>query len=328
MQKPPIFNYIITIHNKEDLIGDVLNSVIKCCGQHSFIYPVLDGCTDKSEKIIDEITRRNPQIPVRKIKVNDVHEILSINEGLRQSDQSVDGYNIILQDDVIISDFLIEKKVVFLFEKIGKQLGYLSFRLGANLKKNVLESGEGSPFKDYIENAFGHGIDKSKMLLPGQFAFRSIAIKSPVCIPTGIIRQYGLLDENLSPCFHDDTEYCLRLLKDGYKNGVFGLGYQSDLEWGGTRRKPNPELQKSIKKNMDHIRQKYRPEISKIISFPQENEVINIDELMDVQKSEKAFHQFKLNKKKRKEYELNELSGLNRIKYHLKRIIDRSQFFG
>jgi len=319
----PIFNYIITIHNKEDLIEDVLNSVMKCCGQHSFIYPVLDGCTDKSEKIVDDIIGKNRQIPIKKIKVNDIHEILSINEGLRRSDQSVDGYNIILQDDVIISDFLIEKKVVFLYDKIGKQLGYLSFRLGANLQKNVLETDEGSPFKDYIENAFGHGIDKSKMLLPGQFAFRSIAIKSPVCIPTRIMRQYGLLDENLSPCFHDDTEYCLRLLKNGYKNGVFGLEYQSDLEWGGTRRKPNPALQKSIKKNMDYIRRKYRSEISKIISFPQENAVINVDELMDVQKSEKALHQFNFNKKKRKEYELNELSGLNRIKYHLKRIIGR-----
>ncbi|MGN6267680.1 MAG: glycosyltransferase family 2 protein [Ginsengibacter sp.] len=324
----PIFNYIITIHNKEDLIEHVLNSVVKCCGQHSFIYPVLDGCIDKSEEIVDDVIRKNPQLPIKKIKVNDVHEILSINEGLRQSDQSVDGYNIILQDDVIISDFLIEKKVVLLYEKIGKQLGYLSFRLGANLKKNVLKTGEGSPFRNYIENAFGHGIDKSKMLLPGQFAFRNIAIKSPVCIPTRIIRQFGLLDENLSPCFHDDTEYCLRLLKKGYKNGVFGLEYQSDLEWGGTRRNPNPELQNRIKKNMDYIRQKYRYEISRIISLPQKSEAISIGEFIDAENSEKALHQFKLNKKKRKEYELNELSGLNRIKYYLKRIIDTSQFFG
>ncbi|MGN6195289.1 MAG: hypothetical protein ACTHOB_10145, partial [Ginsengibacter sp.] len=81
----PIFNYIITIHNKEDLIEDVLNSVIKCCNANSFIYPVLDGCTDKSEEIVDQIIRENRNISINKIKVNDVHEIMSINEALKLS---------------------------------------------------------------------------------------------------------------------------------------------------------------------------------------------------------------------------------------------------
>lgn len=318
----PIFNYIITIHNKEDLIGQVLNSIIRCCHENSFIYPVLDGCTDKSEEIVDDIIRNNPQIPIKKIKVNDVHEILSINEGLKLSDQSAEGYNIILQDDVIISDFFIEKKIIFLYQKMGGKLGYLSFRLGANLKKNILKSDHGSPFSDYIENAFGHGIDKSKILLPGQLAFRSIAIKSPVCIPTSIVRRYGLLDENLSPCFHDDTEYCLRLLKNGYKNGVFGLQYESELEWGGTRREPNPALQQSIKKNMDYLREKYRKELSKIISLPQENAVINIDEFMDDQLSQQALYQFRQNKKKRRTFESSQLSGFPKMKYQIKRIIN------
>ena len=318
----PIFNYIITIHNKEDLVEEVINSVIKCCNGNSFVYPVLDGCTDKSEEIIDKIISKNSKIPITKIKVNDVHEILSINEGLRQSDQSIEGYNIILQDDVILLDYSIEEKVIQLYEKIGQGLGYLSFRLGGNLKSDILDSNDGSPFKDYLENAFGHGIDKSKVLLPGQFAFRSIAIKSPVCIPTLIIKQCGFLDENLSPCFHDDTEYCLRLIKHGYKNGVFGIEYQSDLEWGGTRKNLNPDLYKIIRRNMDYIRQKYPDLILEIISSAQDKEILNFDEFTNNETNRKALHQFKINRKKRIDFELKGLSITQKIKYYIKKMIN------
>jgi len=226
-----------------------------------------------------------------------------------------------LQDDVILLDNSIEKKIIHLYEKMGPRLGYLSFRLGGNLKDDVLESGDGSPFKDYVENAFGHGIDKSNILLPGQFAFRSIVIKSPACIPTLIIRQFGLLDENLSPCFHDDTEYCLRLLKNGYKNGVFGIEYQSNLEWGGTRKKPDLDLYKNIKKNMDYIRQKYHDEILNIISLPQQKEVLNLLEFTSNEANRKALDQYKLNKRKKRKYELEELSIIQKIKYYLKKMI-------
>jgi len=283
---------------------------------------VLDGCTDRSEEIIDEIILKNPGVPITKIKVNDVHEILSINAGLRASDQSIEGYNIILQDDVILQDEFLEKKITRLYEKIGRQLGYVSFRLGANFKRDVLESSEGAPLKDYVENAFGHGLDNSKIILPGQFAFRSVAIKSPVCIPTAIVKQYGILDENLAPCFHDDTEYCLRLLAKGYKNGVFGIKYQSDLEWGGTRKKPNPDLYKIIKKNMNYLRIKYRAQILMIVSSQQDKQILSFPEFTDIDENQKALYQYKLNKQKKIKFELNGLPFIQKIIYYLKRMIN------
>ena len=44
-----MFYYIITIHNKEDLITDVLNG-IKNNISNGKIICVLDGCTDDTEK--------------------------------------------------------------------------------------------------------------------------------------------------------------------------------------------------------------------------------------------------------------------------------------
>ena len=113
-----IFNYIITIHNKESLIEKVLDSVVKCSHENSFIYPVFDGCTDKSEEIVDDFIAKHSSVNIIKLFANDVHEILSINIGLRAANQLSDGYNIILQDDVILMDYDLEAKIHRLYEKI------------------------------------------------------------------------------------------------------------------------------------------------------------------------------------------------------------------
>lgn len=321
----PIFNYIITIHNKEELIAEVLNAVIKCCGNNSFIYPVLDGCTDRSELIIDEIILANPAIPITKIKLDDVHEIISINEGLKRSDQTAHGYNIILQDDVILQDPAIEKTIGQIYKTAGSKLGYLSFRLGANISASPADADEGSPFVDYIESTYGHGIEKGTILLPGQLAFRHISIKSPVCIPTEIINQFGFLDEALAPCFHDDTEYSLRLLKKGYKNAVFSLKYQSDIEWGGTRKKPDPDLQKLIKKNITYVKKKYGADFLNTIAAAKENEIITIKAFTDLNERQAAVNQYKVNNNNRLKFALKGMSLAQRIKYRLKTFINKSQ---
>jgi len=315
----PIFNYIITIHNKEALIERVLESVIKCCHENSFIYPVLDGCSDRSEEIIDTVISKNLKVSITKIKMNDVHEILSINEGLKISNQSVEGYNIILQDDVILKDDKIEEKITQLYNKVGDKLGYLSFRLGANLKKDILVNPNSLLFKDYVESAFGHGFDHAKILVPGQFTFRSIAIKSPVCIPTRIIKEFGLLDEHLAPCFHDDTEYCLRLLKNGYKNGVFAISYESDLDWGETRLHPNPKYAGYINNNMSYIKKRYTEVINRTISSNQESDVFSFSEFVDKEETRKAINQYKLSQKKRKKFETLNLSMSEKIKFYVSR---------
>ena len=248
------FNYIITIYNKEDLIGQVLENVIKCCGENSHIYPVLDGCTDNSEKIIDEIISKNSNIAITKVYENNVHELLTINAGLKAANHEGEGYNIILQDDVVLGESHIESHIINIYSW-ASNLAYLSFRLGADFKKNALDNNEIVPFDNYIENAAGHGIPDANMLPIGTFCYCDIPIKSPVCIPFHIIRKYIGFDERLAPYAHDDTELAIRLLKDGYQNGVFALKFISDLEWGGTRQSPHPEIAKVQERNIDYIRE-------------------------------------------------------------------------
>lgn len=265
----PIFNYIITIHNKEDLIENVLNSVIECCHNNSFIYLVLDGCTDKSEEIIDRIMLKNDSIKITKIHTPDVHETKSINSGLLKSNQTKYGFNIILQDDVVIDDFKIEEKIEFIYNWSKNPLGMVSFRMGANFKKDWLKNKESAPFKNFIENIYGHGAIRAKIILLGQFSFRAFPFKSPICIPCEIINQFGVFEEKLSPHTYDDLEYSIRLIKAGYKNGVFALKFHSKKEWGGTRR-----IQQNVldiqKRNVNFIRDCYA-------DLNNENELYGVD---------------------------------------------------
>jgi len=272
------FNYIITIYNKEDLIGQVLENVIKCCGENSHIYPVLDGCTDNSEKIIDAIMELNSELSITKVFTDDVHELLSINAGLKAASQNGVGYNIILQDDVLLEDVEIEKKIINLYKQEGEKLGYVSFRMGANLKRDALTSKEAVPYENYIENVCGHGGGQMEMLPIGHIAYRTVPIKSPVCVPFKLINDIGINNEKLAPYCHDDLDMAIRAIKKGYYNLVYAVKFKSELDWGGTREEGHLVVDSIIERNMDFIRIWSKEQIENITSKTQNIETKNIED--------------------------------------------------
>jgi Glycosyl transferase family 2 len=290
------FNYIITIHNKEDLIYDVLISTLLCCGPRSTIYAVLDGCTDKTESILDEFTRQFQGVPLIKLYAPDVHEILSINTGLRAASQEGEGYNIVLQDDVILADLDLESKIERLYQWGGDSLGFISLRMGGNFTPDALTSSASTPLTEFIENAYGHGDPKKEVLLPGRFAFRTVPIKSPVCLPSKIIRNVGFLNEDLAPYMHDDTDLGIRTTLAGYANGVFALRYYSEVKWGGTRINPHPELPKMEIRNMNRIRERYGSNLERIAQSAQRNELITFPEMCSDELDRQALLQYERSK--------------------------------
>lgn len=276
MLNSPRFNYIITIHNKEDLIAEVLKCVLMCCRDNSYVYPVLDGCTDNTEKIVGGIINRFSGVPITKVYTPDVHEILSINAGLKAACQEGEGFNIILQDDVLLLDADLEDKVHRLYQWAGSKLGYVSFRMGANFTKDAMNSKDSVPYVDYVENAYGHGIKGAKMLPLGYLAYRTVPIKSPVCLPFKIVREIGMLNEKLAPYCHDEPELAIRIIKAGYHNAVFSMKFRSDVDWGGTRTTPHPELNSIIERNMDYIRGWYADDLSMICLESQPKKIVEV----------------------------------------------------
>lgn len=320
------FNYIITIHNKADLIEQVIRRVMMCCRDHSHIYPVLDGCTDQSEEIIDRIIDTNAGVPIVKVKTQDVHEIRAINAGLAAANMDGEGYNIVLQDDVLLADFNLESKIQSLYRWKGLRLGFVSLRLGANFAQDAATSRAPVPFIDLVENAYGHGIANARVLLPGQFTYRSICIKSPICIPFSLFRELGPLEEKLAPYMHDDTEYSLRCKKAGYENGVFGLKFISDIVWGTTRTpEKTRELAQLTKRNMDMIRVLHEHELSQISKCNQPIEIVDVPQLVNQEESNKAILTWEKNRERLVTYQNKQChSALIRAKLYVKRVLRRS----
>jgi GT2 family glycosyltransferase len=237
----PIFNYIITIHNKEDILQRVLEGVEICASESSIIYTVLDGCTDRSEEIVNEFIRKTNKTVIV-IKTPDVHEILSINAALRKIKK---GFTICLQDDVVLQEPDLEKKIELLYRKEGSKLGVISFCRAANLRRtSFLKQIRYFQLKPLVEECDLVKVENDpcyggEVVEYEKLVYRMVAIKSPVCIPETVLEKVGLLDENLAPYSWDDHEYCIRAMKAGFLNGLFPLRFTSKLEWGGTRRDSN-----------------------------------------------------------------------------------------
>ncbi|MEX1183848.1 MAG: glycosyltransferase [Gemmatimonadota bacterium] len=257
------FNYIVTIHNGEDKLAQVLQGLRRVVRSSSAIYTVLDGCTDGSEAVVDEhVAVLNA--PVVKLYAPNVHELRSINIGLRAANQDGTAYNIILQDDVVLQDPQFEEHVESLYRQIPN-LGYVSFRLGAHLAPDVLTGSSATPYTSYIESRYGHGLASAEPLDPGWFAFRTVPIKSPVCLPSYLLRTIGGYDERLAPYGHDDPELAIRAIQSGFVNGVFALPFESPLDWGATRKKPDPNMENIVSRNMNYIRDWHRAEIAELV---------------------------------------------------------------
>ncbi|MEJ2883673.1 glycosyltransferase [Pedobacter sp. GR22-6] len=249
------FNYIITIHNKQDLIAEVLYHVVECMSESSEVFAVLDGCTDGSEERVNDIAAQYPNHRIHKIFENDVHELKSINAGILAATHQGECYNIILQDDVLLTDHLIESRLTALYSTMPN-LGIVSLRHGANISRALMKNAATIPTYQYIESEVGHRPNLFKMLSIGEFIYKEIAIKSPICIPSAVVRKVGMPDERYAPW--DDIAYCYAVSCAGFDNGVFAIPFKSDIEWGTTRKKIQHVTISSVQqKNLSLFKMQY-----------------------------------------------------------------------
>jgi glycosyltransferase involved in cell wall biosynthesis len=246
----PRFNYIVTIHNKEDLIEKVLTAILVTAGGNSHIYLVLDGCTDGTEAVVDKMLSDWVGLPATKIYAPDVHEIKSLNIALRFAPQVGEGFNVLIQDDIILRDRNLEKKIISIYRHFNEKIGVLSFRHGANIDVDATNAEIAEA--DLIESVYGQGIVETP-LEPGCAVSRMVCMRSPQCVSFETIRSVGLLDEKYAPYTYDDYDYAIRCIRAGLTNVVYALKISSKVEWGGMRRSPQPGVAAIMSRNRQYI---------------------------------------------------------------------------
>jgi len=231
------FNYIVPIFNKEDILPMTLDGIDRCGSRSSRIYTIIDGCTDRSENVVDDFIERTGR-DVVKIHMPDVHMLRSVNAALKQVEK---GFSVVMQDDIVIEDDKFEEKISNLYQKMGDRLGVVSLRLAANVSSTPLSRRLGmrtiSPMIE--ETDFIMSADDTQSYSVGDYGCfypRMTAINGPNVIPWAVREKVGIFDEELAPYGYDDPEYCLRAMKAGFINGLYPLKFESDIDWGGTRR--------------------------------------------------------------------------------------------
>ncbi len=238
------FAYLVTIHNSEHCLMGTLDNLYANKSYGSEVIAILDGCTDTSEEIVD----RYPKII--KLYTPDVHEILALNAGLRYiQEHDLASYAITVQDDLWQLDPDFENLTLKMFHDHPK-LGHLTYRLGVNFGPDF--PNDPTDMCENCSSPTGFGTT----LAIHQYAKRMVVGKTPSCIPIDFVRKHGLLDENLAPRGHDDTELSLRILSFGLENMVLATRWRSDLNWGGTRRKTQPTIEQDAR-NATYIKNKY-----------------------------------------------------------------------
>lgn len=260
-----MFNYIITIHNKQDLLPGVLEGIAACCSKQSKIIPVLDGCTDGSEAIVDEFIAKSG-LNVEKIITPDVYELRALNAGMARV---VEGFVMTIQDDVILQEPALEEKVASIYAKTSPSLGVISPRHAVNIcRMSLLPQIRRSGFVRLMdicdrvcrpEEAW----EQSVRVEYGQLVYRMAAGGSPMIIPESVWRTIGAFDDTMAPHMWHDIEYSLRSLQSGFKNAVFPLHFESKEEWGTMRQNANAnpnwdsDLRRVSLRNMRYVWEKH-----------------------------------------------------------------------
>ena len=252
---------ILTIHNKEWLIGQVIKNLFKNTTTNSELIIVFDGCIDKSEERVEHLLKTTPKnISVKKLHAPNVFETKANNLGMKNASGD---YLIILQDDMIIQEAdwnLRLRKPVESFSDVFAVTSRTAHNWVYNPKSvhQFLKENLDDCWCDIInhtDHAHAKNIDRNT------FAIRDSVNRGPLLLRHDIMQTLNYLDEEFAPQDMDDHDLCYRAYKQlGMKAGCYWINYQSEDVWGGTRVDGSPAkwLLKANHKNVKIVWQRHK----------------------------------------------------------------------
>ena len=242
---------ILTIHNKEWLVQQVLDGIVKNTKGDYELIVVLDGCTDKSFDIVEDYFYDKKQ-NVKIATTPDVYETKANNVGLKSAEGE---YVIIVQDDMIIKEEGWNLRMQKPFDAFDDVFAVTS-RTAHNWEFNPDTKHLG--MIEDLDNCWcdicihTNHADRTN-ISRDTFAVRSSVNRGPLMINHEDLKKLNYLDEEFSPQDMDDHDLMYRMHRELNKVcGCYWIDFESKDEWGGTRvsGSPAPWLLKANHKNM------------------------------------------------------------------------------
>jgi glycosyltransferase involved in cell wall biosynthesis len=225
----------LTVHNKEFLLKKCLEQIkITTTGSYELVV-VLDGCSDKSESILDHFIDENKNILVKKLYAPDVYETKSNNIAAKNS---TGDHIAIIQDDMIINEIGWNERMLKPFHRFDDVFS-VTARTSHNWKINpnsshinleTLPPGIWSDILIHTDHADRSNTSRDI------FEIRDSSNRGPLVINHSDFEKIGYFDEIFSPQDMDDHDLHFRVKKEiGKVTGLYWIDYTSETNWGGTR---------------------------------------------------------------------------------------------
>lgn len=215
---------VLTIHNKEFLMNQVVNNLINNLSElNDQIVIVFDGCTDNSEGIVRDILKSVNNKKIDYLYADNVFETKANNIGLKSV---LNDYVVLIQDDMVVTEKDFDKRMLVPFKKYGDVFAVTSFVAHNNIYNEQTKQ------INYIDIA--HKDNSSRDI----FYAREYANRGPLMYDFRDVVKLNYLDEYFSPQNYDDMDISMRAFKELNKvSGLYWIDYTSDPSWGTTRQK-------------------------------------------------------------------------------------------
>lgn len=157
----------------------------------------------------------------------DIYEVKANNRLLQEATNDV---IVLFQDDIITYDEAFKQKIFKVIKTYGISLGLMGGRSGFELTGKP-----DFPEHPYYRVSNWEHLPKQygEKLKEGEFKERTFLNRGPLVFTKRLLEEVGYLDEEFSPLWGDDLDYCARAkFEYGKKNVVFQCNVKSQLKWG------------------------------------------------------------------------------------------------
>jgi glycosyltransferase involved in cell wall biosynthesis len=255
------FAVVLILHNSEDTARKATMWALRLLRNNSKLVVILDGCTDRTASIVEEVLKNVSKSAYKIIKTPDLHEIGALNTAFHFLSNSNLNWILHLQGDQIVNP----RYFKVLTKNFPRHFGLISLRGGG-----CAHFGASGTELTIREGFFSH---KPTRLWPVNLnALDSvcIALRGPLVYSTDLLKSVRYqIPEILRPHSYDDVYMSLKSLEIGLLNYSAVVPFRSDLPWGSTRKKTRSDLspvEVSAEKNWSFI-QSQSGELLKKISF-------------------------------------------------------------
>jgi glycosyltransferase involved in cell wall biosynthesis len=231
----------LTIHNKDFLVRECLERIKRFTKGKYEIVGVIDGCTDRSEEILDTFINENPNISIRKIIADDVFETKANNIAAKNSGGD---FIAIIQDDMLINEDGWDLRMLKPFNEFSDVFSVTSRcshnwminEASKHINMEKIPDGIWSDILIHLDHADRNNTPRDS------FEIRDSSNRGPLLINHSDFEKLGYFDEIFAPLDMDDHDLHYRAkIELGKVTGLYWIDYISDINWGGTRENGIPK---------------------------------------------------------------------------------------